>query len=76
MKARAPLLPPFIIEQIRRREDADRLRRDRQPRLELPLDAYQPSLPDADPMPSDRSDRGPDRGPDRGVVILDLLHCD
>jgi hypothetical protein len=59
------LLPPFIIEQIRRREDVERRRRDRQPRLELPLDAYRPVPQDPDPMPIDRSDRG--------VVIVDLL---
>ncbi|HEY5958715.1 MAG TPA: hypothetical protein VIV60_19275 [Polyangiaceae bacterium] len=65
VKARAPLLPPFIIEQIRRREDAERLRRDRQPRLELPLDAYRPFPPESDPATNDRSDRG--------VIILDLM---
>ena len=59
------MLPPFIIEQIRRREDAERSRRDRQPRLELPLDAYRPVSPDPEPAPSDRSERG--------VIILDLL---
>ncbi len=68
MKARAPLLPPFIIEQIRRREDAERLRRDRQPRLELPLDAYRPIPSDLDPKPNERSDRG--------IAILDLLGSD
>lgn len=61
-------MPPFIIEQIRRREDAERCRRERQPRLELPLDAYQPIPPESDPKPSDR--------PNRGVVIVDLLGND
>lgn len=68
MKARAPLLPPFIIEQIRRREDAERCHRERQPRLELPLDAYQPIPLDSDPKPSDR--------PNRGVIIVDLMGGD
>jgi hypothetical protein len=65
------LLPPFIIEQIRQREERERTRRDDQPRLELPLPI---------PMPK----RGPARGLgdgnigeeepdlDRGVIILDL----
>ena len=57
------LLPPFIIEQIRQREERERARqRDEQPRLELPL------------PPRNRSqapvDEDPD--PDRGVIILDL----
>ncbi|MGC4066531.1 MAG: hypothetical protein QM784_18230 [Polyangiaceae bacterium] len=63
------MLPPFIIEQIRRREEAERSRRDRQPRLELPLDAYRPQSPDQEPTsPGDRTERG--------VVILELLAVD
>lgn len=54
------MLPPFIIEQIRRREREERSRRE-QPRLELPLDR---------PMP--RGTDAPDDEPNRGVVILDL----
>ena len=56
------MLPPFIIEQIRRLEEEERRRNDRvQPRLELPVSDYRPS-------------RQPDKDdePDRGVVILDL----
>jgi hypothetical protein len=60
------MLPPFIIDQIRRREDEERRRIEReQPRVELPVDAYRPAprrQPDAD-EPDD---------PERGVVILDL----
>jgi hypothetical protein len=58
------VLPPFIIEQIRRREEEDR-RRD-QPQLELPVDAFPPwsPQPGADDADEDR--------PERGVVILDL----
>ncbi len=60
------MLPPFIIEQIRRREEQDRRRIEReQPRVELPVDAYRP-----DPRPS-RDDEEED-DPNRGVVILDL----
>jgi hypothetical protein len=58
------MLPPFIIEQIRQREEKERSRReDNRPRLELPLDRI--------PAPA----RGPeleDDDPNRGVVILEL----
>ncbi len=57
------MLPPFIIEQIRRREEAQRRKTDaKQPRLELPLDLYEPvSEPD-----------GAEEERQRGVVIVDL----
>ncbi len=57
------MLPPFIIDQIRRREEEESRRRDyEQPRLELPVDVYQPA-----PKPgSDELDT------ERGVIILDL----
>ena len=61
------MLPPFIIEQIRQREERERLRREQsRPRLELPVDDDPPS-------------RGPRRGgeddddAERGVVIVDLM---
>jgi len=56
------MLPPFIIEQIRRREEAQRKKSDaRQPRLELPLDVHRPAVePDTD------------EDSQRGVLILDL----
>jgi len=57
------MLPPFIIEQIRRREEDERQKREQErPRLELPLDIYQPA-------PEPASDES---GVERGVVILDL----
>jgi hypothetical protein len=57
------MLPPFIIEQIRQREEQERLRRDQeQPRLELPLDMYQPAT-----RPPEDDDEA-----ERGVTILDL----
>lgn len=60
------MLPPFIIDQIRRREEEERLRREaEQPRLELPLD-YGPRREDADKKKKDEE-------PERGVIILDLL---
>lgn len=63
------MLPPFIIDQIRRREENERLQREReQPRLELPVDAYR--SPD---RPRERRDEdGDDEKPERGVIILDL----
>jgi hypothetical protein len=56
------MLPPFIIEQIRQREERER-RNAPQPFLELPL-------------PPGRPHRGDPRDPeesDRGVVIIDLM---
>jgi hypothetical protein len=59
------MLPPFIIEQIRQREEKERARReDNQPRLELPLDRH--------PAPARKPEHEED-DPNRGVVILDLL---
>jgi hypothetical protein len=58
------MLPPFIIEQIRQREEKERARREEQrPRLELPLDR----------MPAPR--RAPDDEEDanRGVIVIDLV---
>lgn len=57
------MLPPFIIEQIRRREEAQRRKTEAvQPRVELPVDVYEPaSKPD-----------GADEDRDRGVVVVDL----
>jgi hypothetical protein len=57
------MLPPFIIEQIRRREEAQRRKSDaKQPRLELPLDIPEP----ASEPESAEEDR------QRGVVVVDL----
>jgi hypothetical protein len=54
------MLPPFIIEQIRKREEQDRSRHER-PQLEIPVD----------PFP--RSPKAPDEQADRGVIVIDLL---
>jgi hypothetical protein len=64
------MLPPFIIEQIRRREEEERMRREdgAQPRLELPLDLYHPAPDDT----GRRRDEDDDGEIQRGVVILDL----
>ncbi len=52
------MLPPFIIEQIRKREEEERQKHD-QPQLDLPLeDLRQPEQKDEEV--------------DRGVVIVDL----
>lgn len=58
------MLPPFIIEQIRKREE-ESLRRDaNQPRLELPIEYVPP--PSRKPADDESDDS------DRGCVILDL----
>jgi hypothetical protein len=57
------MLPPFIIEQIRQREQQERRKREaEQPRLELPIDVHHP----ARRPPEDEEEA------ERGVTILDL----
>lgn len=57
------MLPPFIIEQIRQREQQERERREvNQPRLELPIERN----PVRRPAPEDEDE------PNRGVLIVDL----
>jgi hypothetical protein len=58
------MLPPFIIEQIRRREEQERSRYE-QLRIEIPPDRPLPRAPQA-----------PEDAGDRGVVIIDLLSGD
>ena len=58
------MLPPFIIEQIRRREEEERARHE-QPQLDIPLER---------PVP--RAPQRPDEQGDRGVVIIDLSPSD
>ena len=55
------MLPPFIIEQIRKREEQERTRPE-QPRLDLPIDRPAPRTP---PVSEEKIDRG--------VVIIDLM---
>jgi len=61
------MLPPFIIEQIRQREERNRQREhaDQQPRLELPLEKG--------PMRGRDPDGAEEEDADRGVVVVDLL---
>jgi hypothetical protein len=56
------MLPPFIIEQIRKREEEERARHEQQPQLELPIDRPRPRAPVATP----------DEG-ERGVIIVELM---
>ena len=56
------MLPPFIIEQIRQREERDRARHE-QPRLELPVDRPAPRTP---PPAEEQGERG--------VIIIDLMN--
>jgi hypothetical protein len=60
-ESEASVLPPFIIDQIRRREEEERRRQFEQPRLELPEEAKRPT-----------PERREDEHAERGVVILDL----
>ncbi len=55
------MLPPFIIEQIRKREEEERARYE-QPQLELPIDRPRPRPPEV-----------AEEDGNRGVVILDLF---
>ena len=57
------MLPPFIIDQIRRREEEER-RRHEAPMIELPLPG---------PTPGPREQRPREDEPRRGVVIIDLM---
>jgi hypothetical protein len=57
------MLPPFIIEEIRKRE-AERKRADDRPRLELPLERPRPAIV------SDEREKDSERP---GVVIIDVL---
>ena len=59
------MLPPFIIEQIRKREE-ERRQHEQRPALELPL-------PGPAPRKRPVSEQTPEEDRDRGVVILDLL---
>jgi hypothetical protein len=56
------MLPPFIIEQIRKREEEERARYE-QPQLDMPVERPRPPR-----MPEPAEEEG-----NRGVVILDLL---
>lgn len=58
------MLPPFIIEQIRRREEEERARQE-QPQLEIPADRPAPRQPSAPTAPEEKGERG--------VVIIDLM---
>lgn len=55
------MLPPFIIEQIRRREEQERVRHE-QPQLDIP--AIRPP-PQSTPTQEEKGERG--------VIVIDLL---
>jgi hypothetical protein len=58
------MLPPFIIEEIRKRERDERARHEEsQPRLELPI----PGRRDPSPPSTKNNDES-----ERGVVVIDL----
>ena len=56
-----PMLPPFIIEQIRKRESEERTRQE-QPHLELPIH----------PMPPPSGPPAGDEETKRGIIIVEL----
>ena len=58
------MLDPWIIEQIRRREQEERSHRER-PVLELPLPADRPGR-------EERPERKDEQEPERGVVIIGM----
>ncbi len=58
------MLPPFIIEQIRKREERIRREDEERPALRLPLDDRPPMMPEPS-VDIDEDDN-------RGVVIIDL----
>jgi hypothetical protein len=55
------VLPPYIIEQIRRREEEQRKQHREQPQIEIPLPSNMPRPSAPDP-----------ENDDRGVIIIDL----
>ena len=57
----SPMLPPFIIEQIRKREIEERVQQE-QPRVELPLE---PRPKPSSPHPAVEEEK-------RGVIIVEL----
>lgn len=59
------MLPPFIIDQIRRREEEERRSQLERPVLELPIERVPPHAP--------RPRREEEEAPERGVVIFDLV---
>lgn len=59
-----PVLPPVIIEHIKKREMEERRRREQAPVIQLPLPARRPA-----PMPQRREEEESDRG----VVVIDVL---
>lgn len=60
----AIMLPPFIIEQIRKREERTRREEEERPAIRLPLDDMPPLLPEPEADIDDDENRG--------VVIIDL----
>jgi hypothetical protein len=58
------MLPPFIIEQIRRREKQQRERQENsRPRVQLPIEQ----------LPVKHDDANAEDDADRGVIVVDLL---
>jgi hypothetical protein len=65
------MLEPWIIEQIRRREEEERRRINERPQLEVPVQDDRWKRPAGDE--EDREKGKDDEGSERGVVIIDFL---
>ncbi|MFO0576728.1 MAG: hypothetical protein U1A78_22210 [Polyangia bacterium] len=65
------MLHPWIIEQIRKREEEERGRREQRPHVDMP---YRPPTrkDDGNRYGDDDRDQPPGKDRDRGVVIIDL----
>jgi hypothetical protein len=65
------MLPPFIIEQIRRREQQERANREAQrPRAELPIGPLRPRRESGFPGANVYDEDSGSETPERGVVII------
>jgi hypothetical protein len=66
------MLEPWIIEQIRRREEEQR-RRSERPQLEVPVNDDRWKNPAGDEEDRQRDKDKDDEGSERGVVIIDFM---
>ncbi len=62
------MLDPWIIEEIRRREEEERQHREQRPAMEMPYDEIPSYSPERDGM----GEGGKKPGEERGVTIVDF----
>ena len=65
------MLDAFIIDELRRREEAER-HEDLRPRLEVPVGRFEEEKPFSYGEPEDDNDGVPRERGERGVVVIDL----